>query len=135
MADNGVTLSWDAPVSTVNGYKVLRRRVYLDETDFTSVFSLYSDMPANIPTSYTDFIAKVAGEYRYKVESLDSNGDTLGTTSEVTVTVEPAAQGQQVAVTAANTLTPTITSTPSVTPTATNTGTAVPNLWPRNVPS
>ena len=130
---NGVKLTWDAPVPTVHGYRILRRRVYLGESDFSTIFSSFSDVYFAFPTSYTDSVATAEGEYRYKVASLDGRGNVLATSAEVTLTVEPQTEQQEVAETSTNTATPTNTLTPSNTPTPTATATNVPNNWPRNV--
>ena len=106
---------------------MLRRRAYLEETSFTTIFSLYSDTYIAIPTSYTDLIATAQGTYFYKVESLDSAGNSLESTGEISVTVEPGS------LTPPATLSPTITPTATDTPTRANTPTTVPDTWPRNV--
>ena len=127
----GVLLSWSAPTGRINGYKLLRQRTHLDETSFSALSTDYNDSDGPAATTYIDRDATGDGAYVYKVESIDADGNMLGTTSTLTVVIGPVrSQLQGVANTA--TASPTASSTATETPTsaATATETATPSLTP-----
>ena len=124
--DNGIALTWDAPVEPVNGYSVLRRRAHLDETEFRDVYSFLSLDDEPPETGYIDRTATGNGTYIYRVEAEDVNGNVLGRSGLVTVDISPVQQSQAQVVateTPSPTATETATLTPSPTPTATDTAT------------
>ena len=86
----GVLLSWSAPTGRINGYKLLRQRTHLDETSFSALSTDYNDSDGPAATTYIDRDATGDGAYVYKVESINADGNKLGTTSTLTLVHRPA---------------------------------------------
>ena len=83
----GISLEWSAPTGRINGYKLLRQRTDLGETSFSAVFTDNNVDSVSVARSFTDTDATVDGVYVYKLESLNAEGATLGTTGSLTIVI------------------------------------------------
>ena len=83
----GISLEWSAPTGRINGYKLLRQRTDLGETSFSAEFTDNNVDSVSVARSFTDTDATVDGVYVYKLESLNAEGATLGTTGSLTIVI------------------------------------------------